>query len=169
MPWVGAAKRAHGLPLEVPEREAAVLEQPRSPPCSRRRKRASVVRAVRCCWCSASSARSSTRRSRCSGTRCATRRSTLPETLPDLDGALRPALTRIGARSARLLLALPPRLDRERSSQALEDGLRSPWLAPSSRHALVDALARSTPSCAGRLALADDAAQRLARRGADAA
>jgi hypothetical protein len=66
---------------------------------------------------------------------------TPPEPLPDLDAALRPAISRIGARQARLLLALPPRTTRAQLVEALDDGLRSPWLLPSSRHALVDALA----------------------------
>lgn len=138
MPWVGTVKRREGLPLEVPEREAAVLEEatqavlaaahardlvPPSVLLVRRFFGAQLAAAKQVQW-------------------DAVRDESFepPESLPDLDGALRPAISRIGARSARLLLALPAGLDCERIAQALADGLRSPWLAASSRHALVDAL-----------------------------
>jgi cyclohexadienyl dehydratase len=139
MPWVGVAKRRAGLPLVVPEREAEVLEQAtgavlaeakardRVPPPAllvQRFFRVQLDAAKQVQW-------------------DATRDDawTPPEPLPDLDAALRPAISRIGARQARLLLALPPRTTRAQLVEALDDGLRSPWLLPSSRHALVDALA----------------------------
>ncbi len=138
MPWVGAVKRRTGVPLEVPEREAAVLEAATAavleaahaqdvvaPPVVLVRGffRAQLDAAKQLQWDALHDPELS-----------------LPEALPDLDGALRPALTRIAARSARLLLALPPVLHRDRVAQVLQDGLRSPWLEPSSRYGLVDAL-----------------------------
>lgn len=138
MPWVGAAKRQAGLPLEVPEREAAVIEEGETavleaahglgivpPPVVlvNRFFRAQIDAAKQVQWDALRDPDFAP-----------------PDRLPDLDSALRPALSRIGARSARLLLALPSGLGRERIAAALEEGLRSPWLKPSSRHELVDAL-----------------------------
>lgn len=138
MPWVGAEKRRSGLPLEVPEREAEVLEtaaaavleaahaqQVVAPPVVLVRDffRAQLEAAKQVQWDALRDPGLS-----------------LPEKLPDLEGALRPALDRISDRIARMLLLLPPGTDRERIAAALEDGLRTRWLAPSSRRALVDAL-----------------------------
>jgi cyclohexadienyl dehydratase len=139
MPWVGAAKRREGLPLEDPGREGVVIDEaveallaaaharevvPPSVLLVRRFFRAQLEAAKQVQW--------DTLRDRSFEA---------PEALPALDTALRPAISRIGARIARLLLAQPPGQDREQLAAALADGLRSPWLAASSRRELVDTLA----------------------------
>jgi cyclohexadienyl dehydratase len=139
MPWVGTAKRRDGLPLEDPDREGVVLEEAVEallaeaharklvpPPVLlvRRFFRAQLEAAKQVQWDALRDPAFEA-----------------PESLPDLDTALRPAISRIGARIARLLLVQPPGQDREQLAAALADGLRSPWLAASSRRELVDALA----------------------------
>ena len=139
MPWVAVAKRRAGLPLVVPEREAAVLEEATAAVLAEAKAREQVPppallvnRFFRVQLDAAKQVQWDA--SRDDGW-------TPPEKLPDLEGQLRPAISRIGARQARLLLALPPATSRDQLASALEDGLHSPWLKPSSRHAIVDALA----------------------------
>jgi cyclohexadienyl dehydratase len=62
------------------------------------------------------------------------------EPLPDLDTALRPALLRIDARIAALLVALPEGLAATEVERACRQGLRSPWLAAPSQRALIEAV-----------------------------
>lgn len=139
MPWVGVAKRRAGLPLVVPAREAAVLEETTAAVLAAAKARDLVpppaLLVNRFFQVQLDAARQvQLDASRDDGWKP-------PEKLPDLDGQLRPAISRIGARQARLLLALPQGTSSDQLAQALEDGLRSPWLKPSSRHAIVDALA----------------------------
>lgn len=61
---------------------------------------------------------------------------------PDLDGALRPALLRIGARIAELVLALPADLDPSQTATAVREGLRSPYLSDATRRSLAAAIVR---------------------------
>jgi len=82
-----------------------------------------------------------------------------PDTLPDLEKDLRPALLRIGERTARLLLALPPGLDSSAVRAAARDALRAPYLDPERRDALADAIAACSPLPAG------DASQKATRPG----
>ncbi|MGI9590340.1 MAG: hypothetical protein ACR2P8_03150, partial [Myxococcota bacterium] len=63
-----------------------------------------------------------------------------PAELPDLDDALRPALLRIGARIAQLLLALPPELEADAVGAAAARALRAPYLEPADRESLVEAI-----------------------------
>jgi cyclohexadienyl dehydratase len=147
MPWVAIAKRRDGLPLVVPAREDAVLDESTAAVLAQAKAEDVVppsVLLVRGFFGAQLEAAKQVQRdvSRDGD-------SEAPDPLPDLDGALRPAISRIGARIARLLVALPQGTDRERISQALEDGLRSPWLAPSSRYPIGDALAALTASRAG--------------------
>jgi len=72
-----------------------------------------------------------------------------PEPLPDLEKELRPALLRIGERTARLLLELPPGLDAAAVRTAARDALRSPYLDAERRDALADAIAACSPLPAG--------------------
>jgi hypothetical protein len=69
--------------------------------------------------------------------------------LPELDSALRPALERIDARIARLLVELPTDLDEAAARAAVADGLRVERLSDASKRAVADALAalgrRATP------------------------
>jgi cyclohexadienyl dehydratase len=138
MPLVGYVKRSTGLPLEVPEREEVVLEAaskavalaasqsdrvPPPPESIRRFFRAQMEAAKQ------------------------VQRDTVADTryepaapLPDLDAELRPALLRIGARIARLLLWLPPGIDADRMRAEATALLREPRLSPDSRGLLVAAL-----------------------------
>jgi len=138
MPWVGSVKRRSGVPLEVPEREAAVLEAATTEVLEAAHAQDVVAPPVVLVRGFFGAQLEAAKQVQWDALRDPAL--SLPASLPDLDGALRPALTRIAARSARLLLAVPPGVDRERIAQVFQDGLRSPWLAPSSRRALVDAL-----------------------------
>ncbi|HEX5066627.1 MAG TPA: hypothetical protein VFY49_10970, partial [Myxococcota bacterium] len=139
MPWVAIAKRRDGLPLVVPEREVKVLEQATAAVLAQAKAddvvAPSVLLVRRFFDAQLEAAKQVQRDVARNGEYQA------PDPLPDLDGALRPAISRIGARIARLLIALPKGTDRERIDAALTDGLRSPWLAPMSRASIADALA----------------------------
>jgi cyclohexadienyl dehydratase len=139
MPWVAIAKRRDGLPLVVPEREDKVLEQATAAVLAQAKADdvvpPSVLLVRRFFDAQLEAAKQVQRDVARNGEYQA------PDPLPDLDGALRPAISRIGARIARLLIALPKGTDRERIVAALTDGLRSPWLAPASRDSIADALA----------------------------
>jgi len=141
MPWVAIAKRREGLPLVVPEREDAVLDEATAAVLSQAKAEEIAppsVLLVRRFFGAQLEAAKQVQRDVARSDYEAT------DPLPDLDGALRPAISRIGARIARLLVALRQDTDRERISQALADGLRSTWLAPSSRYAITDALGAIT-------------------------
>jgi cyclohexadienyl dehydratase len=147
MPVIGAAKRRSGVPLEVPEREASVLDAATAaaleaahtrdlpPPSSldlQKFYRALLEAAKEVQW------------------RASKDPTFAPEEpLPELDGALRPALERIDARIARLLVELPGELDTASARAAVADGLRTERLGDASRRAIADALAalsrRTTP------------------------
>ena len=139
MPWVAIAKRRDGLPLVVHEREEKVLEQATAAVLAQAKAAdvvpPSVLLVRRFFDAQLEAAKQVQRDVARNGEYQA------PDPLPDLDGALRPAISRIGARIARLLIALPKGTDRERIAAALTDGLRSPWLASSSRDSIADALA----------------------------
>ncbi len=138
MPLIGFVKRSSGVPLEVPEREEIVLDAaskavtlaasqrdrvPPSPDSIRRFFRAQMEAAKQV-------------------QRDAVADSSYEPTapLPDLDADLRPALLRIGARIARLLLWLPPGIDPDRIRAEATALLREPRLTSDSRNMLVAAL-----------------------------
>ena len=138
MPAVGLAKRRAGLPLEVPEREALVIERAlaaladaaaaaqREPPPEAAvraffRAQMEVAKAVQ--W---------------RAVKAPDRRA--GEAL-DLDVALRPGLLRIGERIARLVLALPAELDFDAVRAAAAGSLRAPHLEDADRDALAEAIA----------------------------
>jgi cyclohexadienyl dehydratase len=138
MPMIGAAKRRSGLPLEVPEREAVVLDAAvagaraaatragaASPPASAVRAlfRAQMEAAKEVQWNAVRDPAFSP-----------------PEPLPDLNASLRPALLRIGERIARLLLALPEGLDPAPVREAAREALRTPRLSERSTLAIADAI-----------------------------
>jgi cyclohexadienyl dehydratase len=139
MPVIGAVKRRSGVPLEVPERESAVLDAASAaaldaahtrniaPPSFldlRKFFRALLEASKEVQW-------------------KATRDAPFApeESLPDLDSALRPALERIDARIARLLVELPEDLNRAAARAAVADGLRTPQLSDASKRSIADALA----------------------------
>lgn len=148
MPFVAVAKRRLGLPLEVPEREATVLDaavasveaaateagvEPPAPEAVRAFFRSLIAAAKQVQWAAIQDPELET-----------------PETLPDLETELRPALLRIGDKIARLLVAL-----RAEDAAVVEDlaaaraeararagqSLRTPRLSESSVEAIGDALA----------------------------
>jgi cyclohexadienyl dehydratase len=141
MPLVGVVKRRDGVPLVVPEREQLVLERAladlraeaqrsgRAAPPEGRVKtlfelQFEAARQVQ--WSAVKDP------------------DYHPDPLPDLEKELRPALLRIGERTARLLLALPPNLDPAAVRAAARDELRARYLDPAQRDALADAIAACT-------------------------
>lgn len=136
MPMVGAAKRDQGIPLEVPEREALVLDaavagvrqaaERRGVPAPssaavRALFRAQMEAAKRIQW-------------------LAVQGEDLSGPYPDVDEVLRPALLRIGDRIATLLVALPPSLEPETVRLAARAELRAPHLDTASVDAIADAI-----------------------------
>ena len=147
MPLVGVVKRRDGVPLFVPEREALVLERAladlRAEAKRTGRKAPREARVRTLFEAQFEAARSVQLR--------AVKDSDYhpPEPLPDLEKELRPALLRIGERTARLLLALPPGLDAAAVRAAARDALRAPYLDPERRDALADAIAACSAVPAG--------------------
>jgi cyclohexadienyl dehydratase len=140
MPLVGTAKRETGLPLEVPEREAIVLdaavagvraaaERARVAPPSD-----ALVRALFRAQLEAAKEVQS----------AAIKHPGFSpmQPLPDLDTQLRPALLRIGERIARLLIALPQGLDEASLRATARQALRTPHLSEDSTLAIANAIAR---------------------------
>ena len=147
MPVTGVVKRRSGVPLEVPEREDFVLDAAATaaleaahtrgvaPPSFldlRKFFRTVLDAAKEVQW------------------KASRDPSFAPEEpLPELDSALRPALERIDARIARLLVELPTDLDEAAARAAVADGLRTERLSDASKRAVADALAalghRATP------------------------
>jgi chorismate mutase len=138
MPLVGAAKRRAGLPLEVPEREAIVLdaaiESARAaaeradvapPPmaATRRLFLAQMNAAKEVQWESVRDPQISP-----------------ADSALDLETQLRPALLRIGDRIAQLLVTLPAGLDASRVREEALRELRTPRLSKASALALADAI-----------------------------
>lgn len=139
MPSVGVVKRRSGLPLEVPEREEVVLDaateavlaaaaardvKPPSVLLIRELFRAQLEAAKQVQWDALRDPDVA-----------------LPDPLPDLEGALRPALLRIGERIARLLARLPDGLERRTIRAVADDELRSAYLSAASKTAIAEALA----------------------------
>jgi len=140
MPIVGVAKRRSGLPLVVERREATVLAKAgeavaaaaaaakaAAPPADlvRAAFRAQIEAAKQVQWAAIKDSRYEP-----------------PETVPSVDTVLRPALIRIGEKIARLLVVLPPGLEREAVRAAARDQLRTPRLTEASRRAIADAITR---------------------------
>ena len=146
MPLVGVVKRRDGVALVVPEREALVIEHALAD------LRAEAERSGRA---APDEARARVIRGPVRGRAQVQWRAVKdpnyhpPEPLPDLERELRPALLRIGERTARLLLALPAGLDRPRRARAAREELRAPYLDAAQRDALADAIAACTVVPAG--------------------
>ncbi len=125
MPAVAAHKRAKGLPIEVPAREARVVEA----------ALASVARAADAAGIAAPPAAPvrALFRAQIEAAKDIQRRGAGPESAApppfDLDGELRPALIRLGDRIARLLVHLP-------SETIEDDALRARTEAALARHRL---------------------------------
>jgi cyclohexadienyl dehydratase len=160
MPVVGVVKRRDGVPLVVPEREALVLDRAqaglraeaerskRTPPPDDRVRALFEAQFEAARFVQQRAVKDSAYHP--------------PDPLPDLEKELRPALLRIGERSARLLLALPPDIDPAAVRAAAGDALRAPYLDATHRDALADAIAACTALPAG------EAPEKAARPGAAA-
>ena len=138
MPIVAIAKRRSGLPLEVPAREAFVLDAAVDAVEEAARKagvaapdsaavrglfRAQMEAAKQVQWDSIQDSDA-----------------VEPESVPDVDTALRPALIRIGDRIAQLLIRLPTGLGANEVKAAVAAGLRAEYLTDASRQKIARAL-----------------------------
>jgi cyclohexadienyl dehydratase len=137
MPWVGAAKREAVLPIADPAREKLVVDAGWAAvraAAERARRDPPPEGAVRAFYQAQVEAAKQVQldAGRDPGFEP-------PQPLPDLERELRPALLRIGERMAALLVALPSDLDPSAAHRDSREALRAPWLADSSRHALVEA------------------------------
>ncbi len=148
MPLVAAAKGREGAPLEVPERERLVVERAladlhaEAERTGRESPPAAPVRAL---------FRVQLETAKQVQARAAADPD-LPRTAaPDLDSVLRPALLRIGAREASLLLRLPPDLDRAAVRAAARSALRAAYLDDAQRDAVADAIFACSEGSAQRV------------------
>jgi chorismate mutase len=141
MPLVGTAKRREGFPIDVPEREAEVLEA----------AVAQLRNAARESGRDASSGALTSAigeffRAQFDAAKqiqlAALRDELIPDDvpLPDVEEALRPALDRIGERIARLVVALPEDLELDAIRRAALQELRSELLPAPARERLCQAV-----------------------------
>jgi cyclohexadienyl dehydratase len=138
MPLVGVAKRKSGLPLEIPEREALVLDAAVAgvhAAAHRTRNAAPPDAAVRAFFRAQMEAAKEVQWEAVQDLEYRP-----PEPLPDFDAGLRPGLLRIGDRIAELLLVLPPQPDADRVRSAARDALHAPYLSQRSARTLADAI-----------------------------
>jgi cyclohexadienyl dehydratase len=146
MPVIAVVKRRSGVPLEVPERESFVLDAAAAGVLEAAHARDVVPPSLLELRKFFRALLEATKEVQWKASRDA---SFAPEDpLPELDGALRPALERIDERIARLLVELPRDLDAAAARAAVTDGLRMERLSDASRRAIADALAalrRRTP------------------------
>jgi cyclohexadienyl dehydratase len=140
MPMVAAAKRRDVLPIAAPRREAEVVKAGLAgvAAAAARTKRAGPPEEVVHAFFQAQI--ESAKDVQLAAVRDPDFEPEAP--VPDLEAELRPALLRIGARIALLLVALPEDLPAARVSRACRDGLRAPWLSDASRRTLTAALAK---------------------------
>ena len=139
MPWVALAKQRQGMPVNVPEREARVLEAAVTAVAAAARRagrepppREAIVGFFRAQFAAAKQVQETT---------LAQTAARSLEALPDLQTQLRPALLRIGERMARLIVALPAAgIDGRRVRAVVDEEIRIPELEPLSRERLAAAL-----------------------------
>ncbi|HKA14209.1 MAG TPA: transporter substrate-binding domain-containing protein, partial [Myxococcota bacterium] len=148
MPLVGVVKRRDGVPLVVPAREALVLDRALADlgaEAKRSGRAAPPEKSVRALFEAQFEA------ARAVQSRAVKDPNYHPDPLPDLERELRPALLRIGERTARLLLALPRDADAAAVRAAAREELRAPYLDAAQRDALADAIAACTVVPAGNV------------------
>jgi cyclohexadienyl dehydratase len=140
MPLVAAAKQKAGLPIEVPERDAVVLE------AAITGTREAAVRAgvaplpesaVRAVFAAQVAAAKEVQWNVLHDPSFEAE-----HPIPDLEKQLRPALLRIGEQIAALLVALPPDQGEQALRAAVRDGLRTPRASPESVARISEALAK---------------------------
>jgi cyclohexadienyl dehydratase len=141
MPLVAAAKRAARLPIEAPSREREVEEHGLA--AARGAARAAGLAppaedAMRAFFRALVAAAKDVQRAPGAA---ASGAATSEGELPDLDGALRPALLRIGERIAWLAVRLPVGLLEAEAAAALRDGLATPGLGDGALRSLAAAIA----------------------------
>jgi cyclohexadienyl dehydratase len=140
MPLVAAAKRRAGVPLEVPEREAVVLEAAVAG-TREAAARAGVSplpeAAVRAIFAAQLAAAKQVQANALRDPSLV-----LEQPIPDLDKQLRPALLRIGEQIGALLVLLPPGQGDDALHDATRDGLRTQRLSPDSVAGIAEALAK---------------------------
>jgi cyclohexadienyl dehydratase len=137
MPLVAEAKRAAGAPVSAPERELRVIDaalEAARDAAPGTRLTPSSERTVRAFFEAQISAAKQIQRATLTGPAGGA-------PTADLDGALRPALLRIGTRIAFLLHRLPAQIDRDDLEDFAAQRLRTPGLSDGAREALVDAIA----------------------------
>jgi len=138
MPQIAVAKREAGMPLEVPRREAAVLDAAVAAVAESAAEVAAtttdeeLVRAFFRAQLEASK--------QVQWAALKDPDFERPEDPLDVDEVLRPALLRIGEKIARLIVALPPGLNAGEVRAAVHDQLRTPRLSEPSKRAIADAL-----------------------------
>ncbi|MDH5307025.1 MAG: transporter substrate-binding domain-containing protein [Myxococcales bacterium] len=138
MPWIAVSKRRSGLPLEIPERETAVLDAAAAEVLQvAQAKRAAPppFLAIRNFHRALFEAAKELQR------KAARDPSAAPEAgVPDLETTLRPALDRIADRIARLVLELPRDLQRDAVREAVAAGIRTQGVSDRSKRAIADAI-----------------------------
>jgi cyclohexadienyl dehydratase len=138
MPLVAETKRARGLPVEVPEREARVLELTVRA-VGRAAREAGVepppAEAVRAFTRAQMEAAKALQRS------VPVAPGLFAGAVFDLDRDLRPALLRIGGKIARLAVVLPPHLECDATLEAARAAIRTPRVADADVAALAATLA----------------------------
>jgi cyclohexadienyl dehydratase len=139
MPTVGVAKRREGIPLVAERRETVVIdagvEATRAAAAASKRE-APTEALVRSFFRAQIEAAKEVQLGAIQD-----RDFERPDEVPSVNGALRPALLRIGQKIARLLLALPADLDRADVRAAAREELRTAYLSDASRLAIADAIA----------------------------
>lgn len=138
MPLVAVAKRRSGRPLEVPEREALVLDAAVESARAAAQSAGAALpddALVRALFRAQMEAAKEVQWNAIRDPDFAQ-----PEQVPDLDDELRPALLRIGVRIAQGLVRLPAGADREALRAAASEQLRTSWLSDASKRAIADAL-----------------------------
>jgi cyclohexadienyl dehydratase len=144
MPIVAKVKRASGVPLEVPEREAYVLDAAAEAVLEAASRSETVAPPLPMMRDFFQAQMDAAKQIQIDVVRDADYEP--PEPWPSLDEELRPALLRIGDRIAQLILHLPAEPKGSGRVEALaEDQLREPRLARSSRREIVTALERLMP------------------------
>jgi cyclohexadienyl dehydratase len=139
MPLVAVVKRRSGVPLEVPERESFVLDAASTAVLEAAQRRDAVPPSFLDIRAFFRALLDVAKEVQWKASRDPTFE---PETpLPDLDGALRPALERIGERIAQTIVELPGDLDRAAVRAAVGDGIRTPRVSDASKRAIADAIA----------------------------